>query len=74
MSSVTLELELPEDWAEFQLPAALNSRLTMLLDLQDRTGTLDEPERREAEALCDLVDMLSLLKLRAQRASGKTPE
>ena len=74
MSSVTLELDLPEDWAEFSLPPALNARLTSLLDLQDQSGTLDDTERLEAEALCKLVDMLTLLKLRAERASGKSLE
>ena len=69
MSSVTLEVELPEDWAQFSLPPALNARLTTLLDQQDRTGNLGETERREADALCKLVDMLSLLRLRAERAS-----
>lgn len=69
MSSVTIEVELPEDWAQFSLPPALDARLTMLLDQQDRTGNLDESERREADALCKLVDMLSLLRLRAERAS-----
>ena len=69
MSSVTIEVELPEDWAQFSLPPALNARLTTLLDQQDRTGNLGETERREADALCKLVDMLSLLRLRAERAS-----
>jgi hypothetical protein len=47
MSSVTLQLELPEDWADFCLPAALDARLTALLDQQDHTGALSEMERRE---------------------------
>lgn len=71
MSSVLIEVDLPEDWAQFSLPPALNDRLTSLLDRQDETGKLDEPEKREAEALCKLVDMLSLLKLRAERAAGE---
>jgi hypothetical protein len=32
---------------------------------------LAEAQRREADALCELVDMLTLLKLRAERASRK---
>lgn len=71
MSSVTIEVDLPEDWAHFSLPPALDARLTVLLDQQDRNGGLAEAERREAEALCELVDMLTLLKLRAERASRK---
>ena len=71
MSSVTIEVDLPEDWAQFSLPPALDARLTMLLDQQDRTGILEESERREADALCKLVDMLAVLRLRAERASRK---
>ena len=71
MSSVTLELDLPEDWAEFNMPPALDARLTTLLDQQDQSGELAEPERKEAEALCKLVDMLALLKLRAERVSSQ---
>ena len=71
MSSITIEVDLPEDWANFSLPPALDARLTALLDQQDRTGGLVDAEQREAEALCKLVDMLTLLKLRAERASRK---
>ena len=71
MSTVTIEVDLPEDWAHFSLPPALNARLTALLDQLDRTGALVDAEKREADALCELVDMLTLLKLRAERASRK---
>ncbi len=71
MSSVTIEVELPEDWAHFSLPPALDARLAALLDQQDRTGILEESQRHEAEALCKLVDMLALLRLRAERALRK---
>ena len=69
MSSVTLKLELPEDWKQLSFPPALNNRLQYLLDQQDRGGELSEEQRNEAEALCNLVDMLALLKLRAERAA-----
>ncbi len=69
MSSVTIEVDLPEDWARFSLPPALDARLTALLDQQDQAGELAETEKREADALCELVDMLTLLKLRAERAA-----
>ena len=55
---------LPEDWSEFRLPPALDARLTELLNHQDHNGCLNEAQRSEAEALCNLVDMLALLKLR----------
>jgi hypothetical protein len=71
MSSVTLQLELPKDWEQFRLASALDARLQALLDRQDKEGSLSEPEQHEAEALSDLVDMLALLRLRAERVSGQ---
>ena len=71
MSSVTIEVDLPGDWARFRLPPALDARLTALLDQQDQTGGLADVEQHEADALCELVDMLTLIKLRAERASRK---
>lgn len=72
MSSVTLSLELPEDWEQFRLHPALNARLQALLDRQDRDGSLPKAERDEAEALVDLVDMLALLRLRSERIAEQT--
>jgi hypothetical protein len=68
MSSVLVELDLPRDWEKFRLPPALNHRLQELLDRQDRDGKLSAQERREATALTELVDILTLLKLRAKLA------
>jgi hypothetical protein len=67
---VSIELELPKDWRQFRLPPALHSRLQELLDRQDQEGKLTRRERGEAEALTQLVDMLSLMKARVA-ASGK---
>ncbi len=64
---VLVEIEMPESLHQFKLPAALNERLQNLLDRQDRGETLTENERKEAEGLVDLAEMLSLLRLRAQR-------
>lgn len=50
------------------MPAALKARLSSLLDEQDRTGKLRKAEREEAQALTELADFLSLMKLRAERA------
>ena len=68
MSSVTVELELPQDWKRFQMPVALKARLNSLLDEQDKSGKLSKAKREEAQALTELVDLLSLIKLRAERA------
>ncbi len=69
--SVLVELELPKDWRRFRLPPALHERLQELLDRQDRTGKLSPKERREATALTELVDLLSLMRLRAKLAAKK---
>ena len=69
--SVHVELELPKDWRKFRLPRALHERLQELLDRQDREGKLAPRERREAAALTELVDLLSLLRLRAELAASR---
>ena len=67
--TVLVELELPKDWRKFRLPRALHDRLHELLNRQDRDGKLSRLERREATALAELVDMLSLMRLRAELAT-----
>ncbi|MFL5243078.1 MAG: hypothetical protein ACJ8FY_13300 [Gemmataceae bacterium] len=66
--AVLVELNLPKDWRTFRLPTALDDRLQELLDRQDETGKLTRKERREAKALTELVDMLALMRLRAEAA------
>ena len=65
--SVFVELDLPRPWRQFRLPTALNDRLQELLDRQDRDGKLSPRERREAEALVELVDILTLMKARTKQ-------
>jgi hypothetical protein len=67
--SILVEVDLPKDWSTFRLPPALHDRLQELLDRQDEEGRLSARERKEAEALAQLVDMLSLMKLRAKQAT-----
>jgi len=69
--TVLVELDLPKDWRSFQLPPALHDRLQELLDRQDREGKLSRRERREAIALTELVDMLSLMRLRSELAARR---
>ena len=69
--SVLVELVLPKDWRTFRLPPALQDRLQELLDRQDREGKLAPRERREANALTELVDMLSLLKARTELSAQR---
>jgi hypothetical protein len=70
---VAIELELPEDMARFRLPEGVNQRLQDLLDKQSRGDKLSTAEQREAEGLVDLVELLSLLRLRAQRLNARKP-
>jgi hypothetical protein len=67
--SVLVEVKLPKECQKLRLPPALRDRLQELLDRQDREGKLSARERREAEALADLVDLLALIRLRAKLAT-----
>lgn len=69
--SVFLEIEVPEDMARFCLPAGVQHRLQALLDKQDGGQSLTGDERREAEGLANLADLLSLLRLRSERVSAR---
>jgi hypothetical protein len=68
--SVVVELDMPGDLKQFRLPRGVNRRLQQLLDRQSLTGKLSAAERLEAEGLVDLAEMLTLLRLRAERAAG----
>ena len=68
--SLTLEVDLPADLARFRLPGAVAARLQYLLDRQDAGHPLTGTERDEAEGLVDRADLLSLLRLRAERAAS----
>ncbi len=66
---MTIEVDLPGDMGRFRLPGAVAARLQTLLDRQDSGQPLTEQERAEAEGLVDLADLLTLLRLRAERTS-----
>jgi len=68
--TVVVELDVPGDLKRFRLPRGVDRRLQQLLDKQSRAGKLSAEERREAEGLVDLAEMLTLLRLRAERAAG----
>jgi hypothetical protein len=65
--TVTLEVDVPTDLAGFRLPTAVDARLQSLLDRQDSGTPLTDQERPEAEGLVNLVEFLSVLRLRAER-------
>jgi hypothetical protein len=64
---IAIELDLPDDLSRFRLPPGVDARLQELLDRQDRGILLSPAEREEAEGLVELSELLSLIKLRAQR-------
>jgi len=68
--TVTVEVDLPADLARFRLPAAVAARLQELLDRQDSGQSLTPQERQEAEGLVDLSELLTLLRLRAERGAS----
>jgi hypothetical protein len=65
---VRIEIQMPDDLAEFRLPAGVRRRLQHLLDLQDQRKKLTREERHEAEGLVDVAELLTLLRLRSERA------
>jgi hypothetical protein len=71
---VLIEIELPADLEQFELPEGVNKRLQTLLGRQDEGHILTQAERQEAEGLVNVAELLSLLRLRAQRAAhGLSP-
>ena len=65
---VTFELDWPDELSALRLPDGVDERLRGLLDRQDGGQPLSPAERREAEGLVSLAEMLTLLRLRAERA------
>jgi hypothetical protein len=63
--TIRFEVELP--LAALRFPKSVEKRLHTLLDKQDDGTRLTVAERSEAEGLCKLVDLVSLLRLRAER-------
>jgi hypothetical protein len=72
MSAVNLEIDVPEDLARFHLPPGVQQRLQALLDKQEGGSSLSLAEQAEAEGLVNLAEMLTLLRLRVERLSGRT--
>jgi hypothetical protein len=60
-------MNVPDDLARLRLPEAVAARLQSLLDRQDAGAPLTEEERREAEGLVSVAELLTLLRLRAER-------
>ena len=67
---ISIELQMPDDLARFHLPEGVQHRLNAWLDKQDRGEPLSDDERNEAVGLEALADLLSILRLRAERAAS----
>ena len=72
MITVQFEVNVPSELPRLRLPDAVQERLQSLLDRQDSGEVLTESERLEAEQLVDLAELLTLLKLRAERLAGNS--
>jgi len=68
--AIDIRVEMPDDFPKFRLPDGVQQRLQFLLDCQDSGKSLSADERREAEGLVAVADLLSLLRLRAERLAG----
>jgi hypothetical protein len=64
-AKVYFEVELPAHLAKLHLPEGLDLRLQFLLDKQNQGTPLTPEEQAEAEAIVDMADLLTLLRLRA---------
>ena len=69
--AIQLQMEMPGDLAKFRLPKGVHHRLQALLDKQDGGRPLTAAEKREAKGLVEVVEMLSLLRLRSRRLSSQ---
>lgn len=67
--SGAVTIQLGDDMPELRLPAGVQARLTELLDRQDLGTGLTDAERAEAQGLVSLAELLSLLRLRVERAA-----
>ncbi len=64
---VSVKIMVPDDLAELRLPPGVDARLQTLLDRQSIGKKLTDAERQEAEGLVSLSELLTLLRLRAER-------
>ncbi len=64
--AVSSENDLPDDFARLKLPRTVADRLKWLLDRQDAGEVLTVDERHEAEALVNVTELLTLLRIEKQ--------
>ena len=72
-NGVTIEapIELVTSIADLQFPQKIDTHLQILMD-RNTEGRLSESERAELEALVELSETISLLRVQALRTLGRT--
>lgn len=69
VQNANILIEMPVPARKIKLPKGVNDRLRKLLDQQDRGEKLTAAEKREADGLVELAEMLSLMRLRSERVA-----
>lgn len=69
VQNANILIEMPISARRIKLPRGVNERLQSLLDRQDCGEKLTAAEKREAEGLVELAEMLSLMRLRSGKAA-----
>ena len=69
VQNLTVKIEMPISARQIKLPKGVDDRLQNLLDRQDRGEKLSTAEKKEAEGLVELAEILSLLRLRSENVS-----
>ena len=70
--NTVIKIEMPVSLRQIKLSKGVDNRLQTLLDRQDRGERLSTAEKKEAQGLVDLAEMLSLLRLRSERVSRQS--
>src|SRR5215510_12679096 len=71
MTTIETPLELVNSVADLRFPQKIDAHLQTLMD-RNTEGKLSEAEREELEALVELSEMISLLRVQALRVLGRT--
>jgi hypothetical protein len=71
MTTIETPVELITSVADLRFPPKIDAHLQALMD-RNTEGQLSEAEREELEALVELSETISLLRVQALRALGRT--
>lgn len=71
MTTIEAPVELVTSVADLRFPPKIDAHLQALMD-RNTEGQLSEAEREELEALVELSETISLLRVQALRVLGRT--